>query len=169
MDIHVTNYQGRSVISVVRLAGRLDATSYLDLIEKAKHLLGEGTRQMVIDLAGVSYLSSAGLMALHAIAVLLRGGTPADPEAGWGALHAAADDVAAGGPQQLRLLNPQPPVLRTLEHVNFTDFLQIYTNLDDAISSFSPLTDQHDQGQRQLRYMRAANPELAPKPHKPDS
>lgn len=169
MDMHVTNYQGRTTISVLRLVGKLDATSYLSVIEKAKHLVHEGTRQMILDMSGVTYLSSAGLMALHTITVLLRGGTPADPEAGWSALHAAADDINSGGPQPLKLLNPQPTVLRTLEHVNFTDFIETFTNLDDAISSFSPLADRSDQSQRQLRYMQAANPELAPKPTKPDS
>ena len=168
MEIHFTHYQGRSIISVMRLVGRLDATSYLDVIEKAKQLVGEGTRQMVIDLGGVPYLSSAGLMALHAIAVLLRGETPADPEAGWGALQAAADDIATSTAQQLRLLNPQPAVLRTLEHVNFTQFLAIYTNLDDAISSFTPLAELPDQTRRQMRYVQAACSAQPTKPAKPE-
>ena len=164
MDLHVTTYQGRTIITVLRLSGKLDATSYLDLIDKGKYLFSQGARQMVLDMSGLSYISSAGLTALHALAVLLRGGTPADPEAGWSALHAAADDMDDAVQQHLNLLNPQPQVLKTLERVKFTTFLDIYTTLDDAIGAFLPLADRRDQSQRHMRYLQALNPDMPAKP-----
>src|SRR5215218_3934828 len=106
MNITVVQYQGRVQVALLRLFGALDGTSYLDLIGKAKKLYVNGTRHMIIDLAEVSCLSSAGMLALHQITVLLRGETPPDPETGWAAFHAMADDLERGIQPQLKLLAP---------------------------------------------------------------
>jgi hypothetical protein len=107
-------------------------------------------------------------MALHYISVLLRGGAPLDPEAGWSALHAVAEDLGESAQHNVNLLNPQPHVLRTLERVRFTAFLSSYTTLDDAISAFAPSPDRRSQTDRPLRYLRALNaPDSPPKPDEP--
>ena len=168
MELYTTHYHGQTIISVLRLVGKLDAVSYLDLIDKARSIVGEGTRQIVLDLSALTYISSAGLMALHYITVLLRGGAPLDPETGWSALHAVAEDLGEPAQHNVNLLNPQPHVLRTLERVRFTAFLSSYTTLDDAISAFAPSPDRRSQTNRPLRYLRALNaPDLKPKPDEP--
>lgn len=171
MELHVTTYQGRTITTVLRLSGKLDATSYLDVINKANQVFSEGVRQMVLDLSALTYISSAGLMALHYVAMLLRGEAPPDPETGWSALHTAAEQVPEAIQPNLKLLSPQPQVLKTLERVQFTRFLEIYPTLDDALSAFSPLTDRRDQSQRQMRYLQALNPDLptrSPGKHEPE-
>lgn len=153
MEISATHYQGRTIITVLRLIGKLDALSYTELIEKVKHVFSQGTRQLILDMAGVSYISSAGLMSLHYAVSLLRGGTPAEPEEGWGALHALADEAPGEAQRNLKLLSPQPQVTQTLDRVRFTSFLDIYSNLDEAIASFLPLADRNDPIQRHMRYV----------------
>lgn len=155
MELYATHYQGRTIITVLRMIGKLDALSYLDLIEKVKQVFGQGTRQVVLDLSGVAYISSAGLMALHYAATLLRGAAPTEPEAGWGALHAFADEAPGEMQRNLKLLNPQPQIRQTLERVKFTTFLDVYSSLDDAISSFSPLADQSGAAERRERYIQS--------------
>src|SRR5690349_3308387 len=91
MQITVIQYHGRVQVALLRLAGRLDGASYLALIDRAKKLYANGTRYMILDLAQVTHLSSAGMLALHQITALLRGETPPDPEIGWAAFHAMAD------------------------------------------------------------------------------
>jgi anti-anti-sigma factor len=51
--------------AVVRLTGRLDGEGALQLAETLARLLREGRRSVVLDMSGVTYLSSPGTMALH--------------------------------------------------------------------------------------------------------
>lgn len=161
MELHVTTYHGRVVLSVLRLNGRLDATTYTTLIDTGKRLFGDGARKIVLDLAGLSYISSAGFMALQAVAALLADGTVPDPDAGWEALHRHADEAAETSSPHLKLLNPQPQVLKTLERVKFTTLFDIYTSLDEALAACLPLADRRGLAQGQMRYVQAFNPDVA--------
>ena len=80
MDITVIQYHGRQLVVLLRLAGKLDGSSYLDLIAKAKKLYADGARHIIVDLAKISYLSSAGVLALHQVSMVLRGQTPPPSE-----------------------------------------------------------------------------------------
>jgi anti-anti-sigma regulatory factor len=139
MNITVVQYQGRVLVALLRLAGTLDGASYPDLIARAKKLYSAGTRHMIVDLAGVTHLSSAGTVAVHQLTLLLRGETPLDPEAGWQAFHAMAEDLNSGMQPRIKLLHPQPQVLQALERAGLTALIEIATDLDAAIASFSPV------------------------------
>jgi len=54
-------------VTVFTVAGRLGTLSSGDLIETLAGAVTAGARRLVIDLAGVDYVSSAGLMALEAV------------------------------------------------------------------------------------------------------
>ena len=54
-------------VQVMTLRGELDASNYLDVIERVRALYEAGARQLVIDLSNVSFLSSSGLVALSLI------------------------------------------------------------------------------------------------------
>ena len=51
--------------ATVRLTGRLDGEGALQLAETLDRLLREGRRSVVLDMSGVTYLSSPGTQALH--------------------------------------------------------------------------------------------------------
>lgn len=139
MNISVVQYQGRVLVALLRLAGTLDGASYLDLIARAKKLYAAGTRHMIIDLAEVTNLTSAGVLAIHQVVMLLRGETPPDPEAGWQAFHAMAEDLGSGIQPRIKLLRPQPQVLQTLERAGLMTLIEIAFDLDATIASFSPV------------------------------
>ncbi|HYC31575.1 MAG TPA: STAS domain-containing protein [Gemmatimonadales bacterium] len=52
-------------VSVVRLAGRLDGEGALQMSESLDRLLREGRRAVILDMSGVTYLSSPGTLALQ--------------------------------------------------------------------------------------------------------
>ncbi len=58
-----TNQEGPT--AVVRLAGRRDREGALQLAETLDRLLRDGRRSVVLDMSGVTYLSSPGTQALH--------------------------------------------------------------------------------------------------------
>ena len=136
MKITVSQKQGLVPITILHLNGALDGTTYQTLIEKAKQVYQEGARDLLLDFNGLSYISSAGILALHKTALLFRGVTLADEEEGWESVRAVDRDRSSGVQQHVKLLNPQPGVLHVLEVVGFMAFFEIYTDLEKAVASF---------------------------------
>jgi anti-anti-sigma regulatory factor len=136
MDIVVKEAQGNIPVTIMQLQGELDASNYLDVIAHTKEVYKAGTRDLLLDLSGLSFMASSGLVALHSIALIMRGEEPPDPEHGWGAFRALGRDKEAGFEQHCKVLNPQPPVARALEITGFKAFLEVYTDLDTALASF---------------------------------
>ena len=135
MNITAEQSAARVPVTTIRLQGDLDGSNYLDLVAAAKTAQQNGAKHLLLDLGGVPYMSSAGLVALHSSVQLLRGEQPPDPAAGWSALKSVA--VNATGTQQLvKLLNPQPRVTRTLEMSGMNVFFEIYTDEAAALASF---------------------------------
>lgn len=139
MDITVENVVADVAVTVLRLVGELDASNYQELIARAETLYREGARNMLIDLSDLSFLSSSGLVALHSIALTLRGEKAPDPEAGWGVFHAMSHDIEAQPSPQanIKLVNPQPRVARTLEVSGFSRVLPVFTDREAALSAFT--------------------------------
>ena len=86
MEITVSKQQGRVPVTVLQPHGDVDASNYNELINKAREQFGSGAGDFLVDLSDVPFMSSAGLVALHSIAMFLRGEKPVDPQSGWGAL-----------------------------------------------------------------------------------
>jgi anti-anti-sigma factor len=136
MEIAVSTTQGRVPITLLQPHGKLDASTYKALLAKAQELFQAGSRDMLIDLSAVDYMSSAGLVALHTIALLLRGEEMPDVEAGWQTLKSIDRDRGAGMQPHFKLLSPQPRVERVLEMAGFTEFIEIFSDPQAAVAAF---------------------------------
>jgi anti-anti-sigma factor len=136
MEITVYQAQGKVPVTVLQPHGDLDASNYRDLIARAKDAYDTGAQDILLDLSDTPYMSSSGLVALHSIAMMLRGEEPPDPESGWGAFRSIDRDRDRGLQQHFKLLNPQPKADNVLEMAGFTQYLEIYTDLKTAIASF---------------------------------
>jgi len=135
--ITVSQAQARVPVSILHLRGALDARSYRDLIAKADEIYRAGGRYIILDMSDVPSVGVSSMLALHTVAVLLRGEEPIDAAAGWDALHAVAHDLEVAGLQEhFKLLNPTPNVKEWLEQAGFGGFLEIHTDLETAVASF---------------------------------
>jgi anti-anti-sigma regulatory factor len=135
MDIETA--QGSKQVVVLRPHGRIDGSNYESLVSKVNQIYAAGTRYLLLDLGDVSFLSSAGLVALHRIVLLLQGEKLSEEQSGWDAL-AAIDRDAANGPQPyVKLLNLQPKVSNTLQMAAMDRFFNIFTDEQTALASFS--------------------------------
>lgn len=136
--ITVTQVPGSVPVSVLHLRGSLDAGCYLEVIETVRQAYLAGARRLVFDMSEVNSIGlSTSIVALHSIAVLLRGELPLDPEAGWDALYLAQEEAATAGPQtQFKLLKPRPQVYQALDQAGLLGFLEVYPDLDTALASF---------------------------------
>jgi len=136
MNITAEQSAAQARVTILRLQGDLDGSNYLDLIAAAKIAQQNGAKQLLLDLGGVPYMSSAGLVALHSSVQLLQGEQPPDPTAGWSALKSVAVSATSAAQQLVKLLNPQPRVSRTLEMSGMNVFFEIYTDEAAALTSF---------------------------------
>ncbi len=72
----------------MQLDGQLDGSNYRSVIAKTSDLYGQGSRRLIVDLRSLSFMSSAGLTALHSMALQFSGEAPVrTPIPGWEALE----------------------------------------------------------------------------------
>ncbi len=136
MEITVSKQQGRVLVTILQPHGDVDASNYAELISKARELFDSGATDFLIDLSDVPFMSSAGLVALHSIAVFLRGEKPVDPQSGWATLKSMDRSRESGMRTHIKILQPQAMVNETLDKAGFTQFFQIFDNLKEAVDSF---------------------------------
>lgn len=136
MEISVSKQMGRVEVTVFSLNGQLDGQTYQDLINKAKESFAAGSRDFLFDLTNLTYISSAGLVAMHTVALLLRGEAVPDSEDGWSSIRAVKKTTDDKIQEHLKLLNPREEVKNVLEMVGFDRVFEIYASLDEAVKSF---------------------------------
>jgi len=110
MDVTVEH---RGPVAVVAVSGSIDALTSPQLSEVLGEQIKAGHIQMVADLSGVEYTSSAGLRAL---------------------LASLKDCRRFGG--DFRLAGIQDGVRRVLDLAGFTSILKHYPHVDEAVASF---------------------------------
>jgi anti-anti-sigma regulatory factor len=136
MEIIVSQEQGNNPVTVFKLVGQLDGQTYQGLIMKAQEIFTSGTRNIILDMSDLTYISSAGLVSLHTIALLLRGEALPNPEQGWSALKAIDRSRDDGMQKNIKLLNPRPEIVSVLDMVGFSAFFEIFTDRQKALESF---------------------------------
>jgi stage II sporulation protein AA (anti-sigma F factor antagonist) len=60
-------------VDVVAASGRLDAAGAPEMEAKGKELVQGGSKRLLVDMAGVDYVSSAGLRSLLVLAKAVKG------------------------------------------------------------------------------------------------
>ena len=136
MNISVSQAAGRVPVTVLKLDGQLDGQNFQDLITKAQELYSAGTRDFLLDLSDLTYISSAGLVALHSIALLARGEQLPDLEGGWSAYRSMGRSSEAGIQPHVKLLNPRSEIMGVLDMVGFSHVFEIFTDHEEAVNSF---------------------------------
>lgn len=136
MDISVSQMQGNVPVTVLKVDGQLDGQNYQDLIAKGQELHRAGARDFILDLSDLTYISSAGLVALHSLALLAKGEELPDTEHGWSAYRSLGRTSAAGVQAHVKLVNPREEVRNVLNMVGFTNVFEIFNDLDEAVKSF---------------------------------
>ena len=136
MGTNTFQQQGRVSVTVMQLIGKLDGSNYMQLIEEARQAYLAGVRDLLIDMSQLSFLSSAGIAAIHKTALLFRGDPVDEDEMGWASYHAIDRDRSNGLQQHVKLLSPQPEVANILDITGFNSLFEIHSDLASAVASF---------------------------------
>jgi len=114
-------------LTILHVAGRLDANTEGTLRERADQLFEGGTRNLVIDMAQVDYISSAGL---RAIFLIYKQFTPADETS-----SRQPEDEMYKSPY-IKLANATPEVYGVLNLAGFLHNIPFFPTLKEALDSF---------------------------------
>lgn len=116
-------------MTVLQLRGDLTANEPLE--GRVQELFRDGTRDLILDLSNVNYISSAGLRVIHTIYLLLRNADPNDEAT-------AVRDIARGvyKSPHLKLVSPSRNGKKALTTAGYDMFLEFHKNVRDAVNSF---------------------------------
>lgn len=128
MEITVDLEQGSEPIAIMRLQGKIDASNFVQMVDKAQEIYQNPSRNLVLDLSGVPSISNTGLAAIHNIA--LHYGGVANP------MKYPDLTPNSHARKRVKLLSPQPDVEKALETTGLKLFLKVFRDLESAIKSF---------------------------------
>lgn len=132
MEILVSNENGRVPVTVLHVKGNIDSSTYEAFQSKAEALMKAGTRDILVDLGGVPFVSSAGLRALNSIFNRLRA---LSPDVNDEEMRRGINAGTYRSPH-LKLLNPSKSALLSLQQSGFSMFIAVFTDLKTAIAAF---------------------------------
>jgi anti-sigma B factor antagonist len=111
--MEITSVQ-RDGVNVVSLAGELGMTASADATAYLTAKIEEGRSNLLIDVSGLTYLSSAGLSAI---------------------LGAMRDARSAGG--DVRLAGAEGDIRRVVDMAGIAQVMKIFGTVDEAIESYA--------------------------------
>ena len=100
-------------VSLVTVQGRVDSSTAPDFEKTLQALIQSNRTQIVLDLAGVEYMSSAGIRGMI-----------------------SSLKAAKSGGGDVRLAQPSQRVKDVVELAGLTSIFTIYDNLTEAVGSF---------------------------------
>ncbi|GIV81442.1 MAG: anti-sigma factor antagonist [Anaerolineae bacterium] len=101
-------------VTIFTLDGRVDSEGAVDLDLALQTAVSEGKYRLVLEMAQVRYINSAGLRTLADILTQVR---------------------ASQG--DLKLVNPHPRIQRVFQIIGFDRFFNTYPTVEEAVASFS--------------------------------
>src|SRR6187551_229677 len=112
----VEHVDGPEPVTVLTLDGELDAAAFEGVIDTVRGMYDAGTRILIMDLTGLWFISSSGLVAVHAAMRLMRGESAPDTDQGWVALRGLREEAEAGQVSTaLRLVGVQDAIQKVLD------------------------------------------------------
>lgn len=117
IDVYVESAVKNPVVAVLRVSGYVDTTTSPDLERRLQALLRESRYHIVVDLAGVEYISSAG----------------------WGIFISEIREIRENG-GDLKLAGMIPDVKEVFDLLEFENILKAYADAELAVSSFGEST-----------------------------
>jgi len=120
-----------NIVAIIQFFGAMNVKQF---VTDAQKLYDAGTRNLVLDMSGLTFIGSAGVSALQEIALVYCGeDQPASEE------DQAMPDESEGSfhcQEHIKLLNPSEAVQDVLDIVGLKPFFEIYTDLETAVASF---------------------------------
>jgi anti-anti-sigma regulatory factor len=136
MELTVAIQQAEEPIAIMQIKGDINASNFLEVVNKAQELYNNPARNLILDLSEVTAVSTTGLVALHKIA-LVYSGVPQEIDTEAATKDRRPDFTHSSNARKfVKLLNPQPDVDKALEKAGMKLFFKVFKDLESAIQSF---------------------------------
>ncbi|MGA2505579.1 MAG: STAS domain-containing protein [Anaerolineales bacterium] len=123
-------------VTILHLEGKLDRANYENLIDEAQDVYDNGARDLILDLSKLTFISSAGVAALHQVALLYREEKHPRLDGGWGGFRSENRDRSDTVQEHVKLFSPPGEVRELLNLAGFGLLFEIFTDLSQAVDSF---------------------------------
>ena len=127
LSISSSQAKGNANVTVFHLSGILDAASEDALYERACQAFDSGVHYLLLDLQGLTHISSAGLRALHNI---FKKCTPEEE------FEAARESGEPYKSPYFKLAAASSEVYYVLNLAGFLHNIPFYPTIEDALNSF---------------------------------
>lgn len=132
MEITTSTVQARVPVTVLQAKGDLDASTIGAFTAVANQVVEGGARDILVDMAGTPFMSSAGIRALHNLYTRLHpSGTQAEQDAIYQAINAGTYSAP-----HLKLLKPTRKVEEVIRLAGLDMYLTIFPSLEEAVAAF---------------------------------
>ena len=136
MELIVSIRQAEEPIAIMQVKGDINASNFLEVVNKAQELYNNPAHNLIIDLSEVTSVSTTGLVALHKIA-LVYSGVPQEIDQDAATKDRRPDFTHSSNARKfVKLLSPQPEVDQALEKAGMKLFFKVFKDLESAIESF---------------------------------
>jgi anti-sigma B factor antagonist len=112
--VSVTSAKGQNDVNILKVSGYLDTTTARDLETALNNLLDKGSYKIVLDLSGVTYISSAG----------------------WGIFIGEIKEIRNHG-GDLKLAAMTGDVFEVFQLLEFQSILEAYPSIEEAKQAFA--------------------------------
>jgi anti-anti-sigma regulatory factor len=132
MEIISTVANGKVPVTILRLQGNFDAASAEDFDAAAHKALQAGAKDILVDMSGVPFMSSAGMRSLHSLYNTLH------PPASEDEKKQIFAGISAGTYKapHLKLLNPNARVTEALKLAGMDMYIPSFTSEQAALAAF---------------------------------
>jgi len=128
LNISISEVQARVSVTILQIDGRLNMSNSDDLEQAALRAYQQGARYMLLDLSRVLSVTSAGLRSIHAIYKMVSE-TSSQPDG------EATSSQRSKSPY-FKVLTTSPHVIKVLNIAGFDIYMDIYQDLQEAITAF---------------------------------
>ena len=129
MEIQKNQVQCQFTLALLGIQGDLDASNYLDLVNKVRELHQGEIKQIILDLSQVRFISSSGVVGLYWSLLLMNGYQVQESEDGWNTLHAVVKESRVLQ-KRISLVSLQHGVDNTLDMAGIKNYFEIYSDME---------------------------------------
>lgn len=123
LELSVTKEQGSVEVSVLHVKGEIDTTNYEEFQSKALELHTGDARHLLIEFSGATFMSSAGLRAIHAIYQVYH--DPGD--------NPKPEDFKS---ENFKLADVPENILKVIKAIGIDSQIEIYPSVAEGVASF---------------------------------
>ena len=131
MEIAVSQQQGRVPVTVFQVKGELTADTATAFDATVAQAIRNGTRGLILDLTDVPFIGSFGIRSINRTLVALYEANGLTDDDARRVLRTGAKAP------YLKLLNPNPEVVKVLEASGLDMLLEMHRDLQETVASFS--------------------------------